>query len=174
MSETYIHLLEQAEELFEPGRLDFIYRYGHDLCCADIFFSDGTEWRTWHVSNIFGDALQALMEALARLLPFEQEKAQAHWFHEPAETRWVLRRSGPALQITILSLPSFFKPLPDEAGIIRFQTTVDFQTFVQRVRLAASRIATQPAGGEQRQVSFDQDLAYRAVCTWLTQQKSMR
>lgn len=169
-----VDFFEQAEELFEPGRLRLIYRYGHDLCCADVFFSDGAAWRTWQVSNILGDALQALMEALARLVPFEQEEAQARWFHEPAETRWVLRRVGPTLQITILSLPSFWPALPDEAGTIEFQTTVDFQAFVQRVRLAASRIATQPAGGELRQVSFDQDLAYRALCTWLSQQKSLR
>ena len=165
------NFFKQAEELFEPGRLRFSYRYGHDLCCADVFFSDGVEWWVDHVSNILGDALQALMEALARLLPFEQEEAQARWYHEPAETRWVLRRDGPSLQITILSLPNFYTPFPDAAGTVRFQTTVDFRAFVQRVRLAASRVATQPAGGEQRQVSFEEDLAYRALCTWLNQQQ---
>src|SRR5262249_5882691 len=86
MSET--SLVEQAEELFELGRLDFIYRYGHDLCCAEIFFSKRETWRVWSVSNIVGDALQALVEALARLLPVDREEAQVRWYHEPAETRW--------------------------------------------------------------------------------------
>lgn len=82
-----VDFIEQAEEWFEPGRLRLIYRYGHDLCCADVFFSDGAAWRTWHVSNMLGDALQALMEALARLVPRDQEETQACWFHERAETR---------------------------------------------------------------------------------------
>jgi hypothetical protein len=75
-------LYEHMQKLFRPGKVDFIYRYGHDTCCAGVFFTDGVQWWYWDLSNILGDALQALNSGLARILR-EESDAQIDWLEEP-------------------------------------------------------------------------------------------
>jgi hypothetical protein len=154
-------LYEHMQRLFRPGKVDFIYRYGHDTCCADVFFSDGVQWWYWDLSNILGDALQAMISGLARIVRYETD-AQVDWLEEPGGPTLLLHREGDVLHITVRSRSHWTALEPSDP--VDFRTMVDFWTFVQRVRLAASRVAAEPAGDKGKHVSFEDDRDYQELC----------
>ena len=171
-----VGLFEQARELFRPGHVDLIYRYGHDTCSADAVFSDGAQWWYFHVSNLLGDALQQLISALVSMLRYQEPESEARWYHEPAETRWVLRRQEDILHVIVLEFPEFAlsQAAPATGGHVRLETTVDFWTFAQRVRLAASRMGTADASSPQHHVSFHDDPEYQALSRFLSEHRRSR
>jgi hypothetical protein len=171
MTDT-LTLQKRAERLFRPGRVDFDYRYCHDTCCAEVIFSDGERcWCFWP-SNILGDALHALLDALAHMRRYEETTAHARWLDEPGEWHWVFRRERDQLSITVLTHDSFFIDSPHRpVGRLFLETHVDFVKFLQRLRLAASRIATMPVGEQRRYLSFEEDLAYGEICRFLDSQR---
>jgi hypothetical protein len=171
-----VALFEQVGELFRPGHVDLIYRYGHDTCCAEVVFSDGAQCWYFQVSNLLGDALQQLISAFVNMLRYEEPEAEARWYHEPAETRWVLRRQEHLLHVRVLEFPEFAlsQAAPATGGHVRLETTVDFWTFAQRVRLAASRMGTADAGSPPHHVSFHKDPEYQALCRFLSEHRRGR
>jgi hypothetical protein len=166
-------LLDQAGELCRTGEVDLIYRYGHGTCCAEALFSDGAQWWYFYVSNLFDDALGQLIGALVTMLCYGEPQARAHWSHEPAESRWLLRRDGYDLHITVIELPDYSPsaPMPDKMGHVRLETTVGFWAFARRVRLAASRAAATAHGERRRRAPVDQDPGYRALCRLLAERR---
>lgn len=164
-------LYTQTSELFRPGHVDLVYQYGHDMCCAEVFFSDGSAWWCFYPSNLMGDALQQLISAFVAILRYDVPVAFARWWNEPQEIRWVLRRDGDSLHIEVVELPDFARaPLANERVThTYFETTVNFWKFAQRVRLAASRVAQTPIGDPPRYKTFETDPEYQALCHYLAE-----
>ena len=166
-------LYTQADELFRPGHLDLIVQYDDRTRWVDIFFSDGSVWWCFSVSSILGDPLRALISALVTLLRYEEPEVPARWWNEPQEIRWILRRAGDSLRITVVELPDFTSA-PQRSERVTdtyFETTIDFWTFAQRVRLAASRVAQTPVGNPPRHRSFEDDPEYQALCRYLAEHR---
>lgn len=169
---TQDRLYEHIEDFVRSGRVTVVYQYGHDLCCAEVVFSDGEQWWYDNPSNLGGDALSALLIAVSTLAAFSDATEIAHWLHEPGEIRWVLHREQDHLAITILAFPDYAPQVPHERGEIQWQTTVPFWTFARRLLMAADQVSGVPAGGQQYHVTFAGDLAYQALRRALQGRKS--
>jgi hypothetical protein len=102
------------------------------------------------------------------MLRYETD-AQVDWLEEPGGPSLFLHREGDTLDITVRSREGWTGIKPDDT--IDFRTTVDFWTFVQRVRLAASCVANEPAGEKGKHVSFDEDLDYQELCAHLSRRQ---
>lgn len=150
--------------------ISFTYEYaGHGW--ARAYLSDGQTRYFMDPSYVPTDPLVALVHAMVELLRHGGE-VMCSWFYEPAEDRWILRRDGDALHITIRGVrDGFSRPnWPLERGELRFSTTCDLWKFAAKVRLAASRMES--AGEEYHDPSAVQSTPqYRAICSCLEEHK---
>ncbi len=110
---------------------------------AEARISDGVNSCSFAPSYVLNDPLGELVEAVAALLRGEQE-ARCRWWNEPSEARWILRREGDALRISVLYFRDFQvtvnRPQIAESGkTAEFSTVCDFWKFAAKVRLYASR-----------------------------------
>lgn len=123
-------------------------RFGYTLTSrerSEWYLSDGEHGIHLAPSHVLGDPLALLLEALAEVLLVSGE-ARCRWFEEPGETRWLLRRDGDHLHITILAFRHFIPPESDELGEVLFSRTCNLWKFTARACLFASRVAASEGG----------------------------
>lgn len=89
------------------------------------------------------DALKDLLGALIDVTSGAEE-ARFYWWDEPGEYRWILRRSGDGVAVTILEFPDWWddsgNPFPDEEGRLVFRSSVPLDVIVNKVALEAQRL----------------------------------
>jgi hypothetical protein len=119
------------------AKLTFTYEEG-SCGCAHVYLSDGVNEAWLWGSHIFSPPLVELTCAFAEILR-SSDTATCRWWTEPGEERWVLRREGNLLNITILSFRDFFRRQPNDAGDVIFATTCDLAHFARKLWLAISR-----------------------------------
>jgi hypothetical protein len=73
-------------------------------------------------ASYLGDALRELIGAVTDVARGSSE-ARCSWEEEPGEFRWILRRTGKSLNVTILWLEDNMPALPDSDGRSVFSTT---------------------------------------------------
>jgi hypothetical protein len=101
--------------------------------------------------------------------------ARCRWWNELSEDRWVLRREGDALIISILwlryvQINDYLLERSDSHGKEGFSTMCDFWKFAAKVRLSASRfIAHEKQQG--RHVPWGNRTEYRYLEATLEQRK---
>ncbi|HKD76388.1 MAG TPA: hypothetical protein VKB76_12875 [Ktedonobacterales bacterium] len=167
-----VPLYKRIDEFFRPGRVDFVYHYGHDICCGEVLFIDGNQWWYGKLSNIWGDALALLLAAISALPVFASADTEARWLGEPGETRWIFHRDQDHLSIKILTFDDWTDQSPNELGKLQLRTTVLFWTFARRLIMVADRVSQNPVGAKQRHITFAEDLSYQALRRALKERKS--
>jgi hypothetical protein len=124
-----------------PAKLTFTYEEA-SCGCAHVYLSDGVN-ETWlwgsHIFAPLGELLRAFVEILRH-----SDTAVCRWLTEPGEERWVLRREGTLLHLTILSFPDFSQRKANEYGEVHFTTTCDLAHFARKLWLVISRRRTSP------------------------------
>lgn len=157
----------------EPDTLSlisFTYIYaGHGWAHAAI--SDGVITYDMDPSYVPYDPLFVLVAAVDKVLTYGGE-SECTWDYEPAADRWILRRDGDRLHITIRGVGNGFlrRSWPPERGDLYFSATCDLWKFAAKVRLAVSRL--EPAGGEYHDPMWVQGTPeYGALCTFLDEHK---
>lgn len=138
----------------EPISTVIMFTYEADECgCGTAFISDEVnEARMWpsHVGNIpSGNPLLILIDALLHVINYGGE-SRCRWANEPGEDRWILKREGELLRVTILWFnvigPGFYgSTLKDELGEPEFSMICNLWKFAAKVRLACSRIIASEA-----------------------------
>ncbi len=133
----------------EPIPTRLILTYKEASCgCAHVYLSDGLN-ETWlwgsHIFAPLGELLRAFVEVLRY-----SDTAVCHWLTEPGEERWLLRREGALLHLTILSFPDFSHRQANEYGEVRFSTTCDLAHFARKLWLAISRRRTSLSDSAQK------------------------
>jgi hypothetical protein len=159
-------------DTFLPA-VTFDYAYGrHSWAEAHIADDINEYWFT--ASYVLSDPLFDLVRAITPLLR-QDGTARCRWWNEPSEDRWVLRREGDALIISILWLRYFqindyLLERSDSHGKEGFSTMCNFWKFAAKVRLSASRfIAHEKQQG--RHVTWENRTEYRYLEATLEQRK---
>ena len=127
--------------LNEQGPTELTFTYEEQQCgCAHVFLSDGLNVAGVWGSHIFSP-LQELLAAFVEILR-DSSESRCRWLTEPGEQRWLFRREGDLLHLTILGFDDFAHHQPDEAGEVEFSTTCDLAHFARKLWLVISRIGT--------------------------------
>jgi hypothetical protein len=100
--------------------VDFSYRLT-GKGWAEARIADDDSWVILTASYL-SDALGDLLEAIGLLLEGAPE-ARCSWEEEPGEYRWIFRRSGHDVCLTVLAFPDQLAREPDEQGRLLFRTT---------------------------------------------------
>jgi len=111
--------------------VDFSYRLT-GKGWAEARIADDDSWAILTASYL-SDALGDLLEAIGVLLEGAPE-ARCSWEEEPGEYRWIFRRSGHDVHLTVLAFPDQLARQPDEQGRLVFRT-------IQPLRVIALVIA---------------------------------
>ncbi len=135
--------------LNEQGPTELTFTYEEQQCgCAHVFLSDGLNTTGVWGSHIFSP-LQELLAAFVEVLRYSDE-SRCRWFTEPGEQRWVFRRDGNLLHLTILGFRDFTEHRADEYGEVEFSTTCDLAYFARKLWLVISRIGTTQADSARK------------------------
>jgi hypothetical protein len=120
-----------------PG-IDFSYRLiGSGWAEARIADETSSVEMT---ASYLTDALGDLLSALAALNRGDSHSERFSWDEEPAEHRWILRRDGDEVDLSILWFHDIYKPQPDEAGRLIFATRQPLAELVRAVSAAAAHL----------------------------------
>lgn len=160
--------MTDEEDTCLPIRFTFDYT-GHGWAHAAI--SNGVTTYEMSPSYVPQDPLFVLIAAIDRALAYGG-KAECTWDYEPAADRWVLRRDGDTLHITIRGVSDGFSHphWRTEQGELCFSTTCNTWTFAAKVRTVASRLA--PAGEDYHDPTRVQRTPeYQALCAYLDEHK---
>lgn len=169
----------QLEDAPDPNKGEVAFSYRPDpFGWVNAYIADGTNAMYFVVSCILGDPLLDLMSALSELLHYGGV-TRCRWYWEPAESRWILRREGEMLNITILGFHDMLYAEREGHGKVEFATTCDLCRFVTKVRLVASRVATDDEyraygtlGKERHAVPrYDQTPEFHALGRFLEERK---
>ena len=160
--------MSDEEEILAPIEFSFEYT-GHGWAHASI--SNGVTTYEMSPSYLPQDPLFVLVAAVDRILAYGGV-AECTWHYEPPTDRWILRRAGDTLHITIregadgLSQPSRFT----DQGELRFSTACNVWKFAAKLRTVASRLA--PPGEDYHDPTIVQRTPeYRALCAYLDDHK---
>jgi hypothetical protein len=161
-----------------PSPISFTYKYeGHGMALASI--SNGAVAYDMRPSYGLGDPLFVLVRAVVQALRNGAEVTGCEWWYEPAVDRWMLRREGDSVHITIrrmrdrhpnpnLDIWSPARFWLSGTGEVRFTATGDLWTFAAHVRRAVNRL--KPA--EEDDPTWPRRTAeYRALCDFLDEHK---
>jgi hypothetical protein len=158
------------EETDTVSPITFTYEYaGHGW--ARAWIADGETSYFMDPSYVPREPLFDLVATLVEVLRYGGE-AECEWFYEPAASRWILRRDGDRLHITIRWVRDGFTypNWPTERDELRFSTTCDLWKFAHKVRLAVSRM--EPTGEHDHDPSLVKRSAeYEALCAFLEEHK---
>ncbi len=150
--------------------ISFRFEYtGHGWAHATI--SDGVTTYAMSPSYVPQDPLFVLVVAVDEVLAYGGE-AECTWHYEPPADRWILRRDGDALHITIYGVNDGFtrRNWRIDRRELCFSTTCDVWSFAAKVRTAVSRLT--PAGEEYHDPTRVQGTPeYRALCANLEEHK---
>jgi hypothetical protein len=88
-----------------------------------------------------GDALGEVLNAIRRIANGAEE-SRASWDEEPGEWRWIFRRRGDRVRVTILAFPEWraLVSAPDEAGRSVFDADSELRPLVQAFAAEARRL----------------------------------
>jgi hypothetical protein len=86
------------------------------------------------------DALGDLLSALAVLKRGESDSERFSWDGEPAEFRWILRRDGDEVDVSILWFQDIYKPQHDDVGRVLFATRQPLAELLRAVSAGAARL----------------------------------
>jgi hypothetical protein len=127
---------------------------------AKARIAQGDDWAVLTASYI-SDALGNLLGVVLALLDGADE-ARCAWDEEPGEYRWLLRRSGTDVAITVIGFPELWSEQPDSEGTVLFSAAAPLSLFATAVADGADRLLAEHGaeGYEQRWVDapFPSDL----------------
>jgi hypothetical protein len=113
-------------------------RGGHEAIISDGV--DEAHMYVWYVSDGLGELVRIVVQLLQGY-----EYAYCQWEDDPGEHKWVLRREGEMVRITILRFPSSFNGYgaPDEWAEVIFETTCPLVKFAAKVRNELRRLLSE-------------------------------
>ena len=169
-------MADEGDDSVELAPITFRFEYRrHGWAEASI--SDGETTYEMVPSYVPTDPLFELVRAVARVLSYGDETG-CSWFYEPAADRWLLRRDGDTLTITIPGVRDGFTQLhwPTERGELEFTATCDLWKFAAKVRLAVSRMELPPAEEQDHYhpAWLKESAEYRALCAFFEERKARR
>jgi hypothetical protein len=105
----------------------------YDRRHCQLTIADGAnEAAVWHSTLLSSDALADLAEAVSVLRT--TDTARCAWADEPGEHRWILRRHGEDLHVTVLRFPEEFSKRPDEEGAVVFSAVCKLRRFAVQIK----------------------------------------
>ena len=105
-------------------------------------------------ASYLSDALRHLLEAVALSVEGVPE-SRCSWDEEPGEYRWILRRSGEQVVVTILWFDDLWSGLADQRGRPVFETTQDAQALGTAVEGGARRLLDELGPQEYERQRFE-------------------
>lgn len=156
---------------FAHGELIFIFRPG-PFRWGEALISDGTQRTTLEPSYVLEDPLLALISAMVAAI--QTGEGRCSWWWEPVESRWILRRDGEQLRISILRFPDLHYHERDEFGRLDFAATCALWKFAARLRLVVQRIVSDTLYREYGVMDYEHISEFLRLCELLDEHASRR
>ncbi|KQX07758.1 MULTISPECIES: hypothetical protein [unclassified Leifsonia] len=97
-------------------------------------------------ASYIGDAPRELLEAVEQLQT-GAATARCRWLEEPGEYRWIFERTGALVDVRILWFDDGWHD-SDDAGVMRFESTVSLSELAFSVTDGMSRMVSESGGPE--------------------------